>query len=200
MPEPGLLYLSFDDGPDRRWTPRVLDLLAAAGAVATFFVIGEQARTQRALLRRMIVEGHDIGNHGATHRHPWLMSAKVARAQVRDGTRAIADAAGRLPVLFRPPYGRVRGCMVDEARLQGQALALWDRSAIDWGLLGASASLVARRLCRARSGDILLMHDGRPGRNRPDCTARALPVLLAWMERRGMRPALLRDAPRFNRR
>jgi peptidoglycan-N-acetylglucosamine deacetylase len=200
MPEPRDLYLTFDDGPDRRWTPRVLDILGAAGAVATFFVVGEQARTERALLRRMVVEGHDIGNHGATHRHPWLMSASSARAQVRDGTRAIADASGRAPMLFRPPYGRVRSCMVDEARLQGQALALWNRSAIDWGPLGASAAAIARRLCRARPQEVLLMHDGRPGPNHPDCTARALPVLLAWMQKRGMRAALLREAPAFSRR
>ena len=171
------VHLSFDDGPDPQWTPRVLDLLAQAGVRATFFVIGCLARAQAPLARRIVADGHTLGNHTFSHRHPWTMLAPAARAQVRDGTAAIADATGCAPRLYRPPHGRLRRCMLDEAQRCGQALVLWNRSAIDWGPAGR-AEAISRRLAAVRGGDIVLMHDGGRGINRPDQLLRVLPALL----------------------
>jgi len=184
------IFLTFDDGPDENWTPRILDLLAEASAPATFFVIGCRARSAAGLLRRSVAEGHDIGNHGWSHRHPFTMSARRARAQVADGALALADLLGRPARYFRPPHGRVRRCMVDEAVAQGQSLVLWSLSAIDWGPLGSSRA-IARRLRRAAAGDIVLMHDGDRGINRTAELAASLPEFLAGLDQRGLRPALL---------
>ena len=79
------IYLTFDDGPDPDFTPRVLDVLGEARVSATFFVIGTQARHFPELVRRAAREGHEIANHSYSHRHPWLMSTRAARAEVRDG-------------------------------------------------------------------------------------------------------------------
>ena len=132
------VYLTFDDGPDPRWTPQVLELLAQARMHATFFAIGECAQREPELMRRVVAGGHAVGNHTFSHRHPWLMSSRAARAQARDGAKALSDATGREPDFYRPPHGRARPCMTDEARLQGERLVLWNRSAIDWGWLGTA--------------------------------------------------------------
>ena len=184
------IFLTFDDGPDQDWTPRILDLLAEASAPATFFVIGCRARVAAGLLRRSVAEGHDIGNHSWSHRHPFAMSRRRARDDVADGAKALADLLGRPVRHFRPPHGRVRRCMVDEAAAQGQTLVLWNLSAIDWGPLGGSRA-IARRLRRAAAGDIVLMHDGNRGINRTAELAASLPGFLTGLGQRALRPALL---------
>lgn len=187
---PERIFLTFDDGPDEHWTPRVLDLLAAAAAPATFFVIGCRARAAPGLLRRAVAEGHEVGNHGWSHRHPFTLSRRHARDEVVAGANAIADVLGKPARFFRPPHGRVRGCMVDAAALQGQSLVLWSLSAVDWGPLG-NARAIARRLRRAAAGDIVLMHDGGGGIHRTAELAASLPGFLADLDQRGLRPALL---------
>lgn len=186
LPKGNRVYLTFDDGPDARWTPRILDILAKAQARATFFVVGRQARGQAALVRRIAAQGHEIGNHTWSHRHPWTMLSSNARREVRDGAAAIADILGYGPRFFRPPHGCLRRCMIEEARALGQAVVLWSLSAVDWGVLGTAAG-VAARLDAVQDGDIVLMHDGRGLINRPWQTASVLPVFLDGLRQRGLR-------------
>jgi peptidoglycan-N-acetylglucosamine deacetylase len=176
--DPGRIALTFDDGPDPHWTPRILDQLAAAGCRATFFMVGLQALRHPGLVRRVLADGHEIGNHTWSHRNPWTMPAHAARREVSDGSAAIADAAGIAPRYFRPPYGRLRACMIRQAEHHGEKLMLWTLSARDWGLFGASCAAIKARLDRARPGDIVLMHDAHRGINRPDQLIRVLPDLL----------------------
>jgi peptidoglycan-N-acetylglucosamine deacetylase len=177
-PDRARIGLTFDDGPDPDWTPRILDLLAEAGCHAIFFLVGCEARRHPGLVRRMVAEGHALGNHTWSHRHPWTTSARVARREVRDGAAAIADAAGDEPGYFRPPFGRLRRCMIHEATLAGERLMLWSLSARDWGVFGRRAQAIGRRLDKARPGDIVLMHDACRGINRPDQLVAVLPRLL----------------------
>lgn len=179
------IYLTFDDGPDPRWTPQILDLLAQARMHATFFAVGQFAQREPALMRAVAAAGHAIGNHTFSHRHPWLMRSRAARAQVRDGARALSDVIGSEPAFFRPPHGRARPCMTDEAQLHGERTVMWDRSAIDWGWFG-TASRIAARLSRVRAGDIVLMHDGQNIHNRPDQLLQALPQFLRELAHRGL--------------
>lgn len=181
------LYFTFDDGPDPEWTPKILDLLAQARVPATFFVVGEFARQQPALLRRVAADGHAIGNHTLRHRHPWTLSAGAARAEVRDGADAIAQIVGQRPRFYRAPHGRDRRCMTDEAASLGAIRVGWDVSAIDWGPLG-SAGRIAARLHSAGDGDVILMHDGRNRHNRPDELLRVLPAFLRELPGRNLQP------------
>jgi len=187
---PAPIYLTFDDGPDPRWTPEILDVLAVAGVHATFFAIGSQARRYPTLVRRASAEGHEIANHTLDHRHPWTMSATAARRQVRDGAVALADILGYAPRLYRAPHGRRRACMVEEAMTCGETPVHWNLSAVDWGPLGTSQR-IARRLQRVRANDVVLMHDGCNRHNRPGDLLRALPGFLDELRRRQLQPALL---------
>lgn len=184
------VYLTFDDGPDPEWTPHILDVLAAADMRATFFVIGSEARRHPYLIRRATAQGHEIANHTFDHRHPWAMSARAARSQVRDCATTLGDILGFPPRLYRPPHGRRRACMIEEAALCGEALVDWDLSAVDWGPFGASRRIAAR-LSRIQAGDIVLMHDGRNRRNRPDELLAILPEFLDELRRRHLRSVSL---------
>lgn len=184
------VYLTFDDGPDPEWTPRVLDALEKEGVKATFFAIGQQAQRLPDLMRRVHDAGHAVGNHTFSHRHPWFMSQRAARAQVRDGAKAISDVLGVQPGFYRPPHGRERACMSDEAHRCGEQVVLWNVSAIDWGPLGAAEG-IEKRLDAVKAGDIVLMHDGQNKHNRPDQLLQILPQFLRKLSDRGLRPALL---------
>ena len=187
------LFLTFDDGPDPEWTPRVLDVLAQCEVRATFFVLGRLASRHQTLLRRALGLGHALGNHSYAHRHPWLLSARSARAEVRDGADAVAQATGAWPRWYRPPHGRLGRYGRDAARECGESIALWSRSAVDWGPLASGAS-VARRLDGIGPGEIVLLHDGPLRHNHPACTLAALPVVLEALGRRGLQSAPLPHA------
>ena len=189
-PGAGRCYLTFDDGPDPQWTPRVLDVLARSDTLATFFVVGRLAQRSAALLREMRAAGHVIGNHAYSHRHPWTMTRARARSEVRSGTDAIAQAIGERPQWFRPPHGRLGAYLVEAARDEGQRVALWSVSAVDWGPF-ATPARIRSRLADLRGGDIVLMHDGPLRHNRPDCTLGVLPATLAALPQRGLAPAPL---------
>jgi peptidoglycan/xylan/chitin deacetylase (PgdA/CDA1 family) len=184
------IYLTFDDGPDPEWTPRVLDALATARATATFFVVGRSAQNHPEMLRRAVAEGHAIGNHTYSHRHPWTMRSRQARAEVIDGAAAVADILGSSPRFYRPPHGRVRRCMSEAAASIGEVETLWDRSVIDWGMLGTSRR-IGRRLLRVSPGQVVLMHDGVNRHNRPDQLLNVLPDFIARLSQRGVRAVAL---------
>ncbi|GIX21550.1 MAG: hypothetical protein KatS3mg121_0333 [Gammaproteobacteria bacterium] len=174
------MHLTFDDGPDPDWTPRLLDLLERHGVRAAFFVLGRAARRAPALVRRAAAAGHLIGLHGDVHPHPRWCGAKRARREVLDGHAALADVLGGAPGWFRPPHGVLHPAMAEAAAELGLECVGWTLSAIDWGPLGRRA-WIARRLARARPGDVVLLHDAPRRLNRPD---QGLPALADWLARR----------------
>lgn len=184
------IHLTFDDGPDPSFTPRVLDVLGDAGMRATFFTIGQQARRFPELVRRAAAEGHEVANHSFSHRHPWFVSERTARAEVRECTEVLSDVLGTRPRFFRPPHGRMRACMNDEAQRVGARTVLWDLSAIDWGPFGR-ADRIEKRLARIQPNDIVLMHDGKNEHNRPDELLVVLSQVLKRLRDRGLRSTLL---------
>lgn len=185
--------LTFDDGPDPRHTPRILDILAEHRCEASFFVLGEAVRAWPGLVRRIVAEGHTLGSHSFSHRRARLMTRNGIRAEVERGRQALEDVAARAPRWFRPPYGQLHPTMLDEAARLGMETVLWTRSAIDWGPL-ATRKGVARRLGRTAPGDIVLLHDARRRYNRPDVTAAVLPDLLASLASHGLAPVSLDTA------
>jgi peptidoglycan/xylan/chitin deacetylase (PgdA/CDA1 family) len=179
------IYLSFDDGPDPVYTPRLLDILAVCGVQANFFVVGAECQRHPALLERIVNEGHTVGNHSFSHLHPWRISAARAREEVRQGFTAIAGICNRPPRFFRPPYGRLRKVMLDEAHALHSRTILWSRSAMYWGVFGTPAA-VARRLADTQPGDILLLHDAVRLKNRPSATLRLLPGFIGACREKGL--------------
>jgi peptidoglycan-N-acetylglucosamine deacetylase len=194
----GEVALTFDDGPDPEVTPRVLELLEAHGASASFFLIGRRAARHPALARELVRRGHSAENH--TDRHLKAFAALpfgAMRREVAAGQRAIADASGEAPRFFRPPVG-LRSPLLDPV-LAGIGLAqvAWTRRGFD--TVRREPAAIARRLGRGlAAGDILLLHDGNVARMRDDgrtpVVLEALPVLLRQIAASGLRAVSLPQA------
>lgn len=182
--------LTFDDGPDPDFTPAVLEILAARGCRASFFVLGEAAARWPELVRRIACEGHSLGNHTYTHPRGRALDAARARAEIERCQRQIETLCGFRPLWFRPPYGSRNRHLRDAAQRLGLITVLWSRSAIDWGIFGTQRG-IARRLRRIAPGDIVLMHDGRRRHNRPAPLLALLPALLDRLRERGIEPVSL---------
>lgn len=179
--------LTFDDGPDPQATPRVLEHLAAHGARATFFVIGEKARRHPELVRRIAREGHSIGVHGDAHDR--LHSLRSPRRVLEDLERALAAveaATGARPTRFRPPIGHVSPRTVAAARQAGVTLVAWSVRARD-GLGSPSPEAVAARVTRGlRDGAIVAMHDASERGEREPASVAALPLVLRELRARDL--------------
>src|SRR5690606_17793523 len=122
----GLVALTFDDGPDPRTTPRILDLLERRGQRATFFVIGQKAEAHPELLRRIHAGGHLLALHGYIHR--WFyafLTPTTVQQDIQRTQDAVEAATGTRPVLFRPPVGQASPRTVAGARRAGVAIVGW---------------------------------------------------------------------------
>jgi len=171
------ICLTFDDGPDPIYTPKILEVLENHNAKATFFVLGEAVEQFPGLVYEILKAGHGIGNHTYSHSHPWMMSPLRAQQEVSKTNSIIKSITGITPRWFRPPFGRLRAAMRRQAHLEGMTTVLWSRSVIDWGMLGTKAG-IARRLETIEPGDIVLMHDGKREANNPEFTIECLPTFL----------------------
>ncbi|MFI5957388.1 polysaccharide deacetylase family protein [Cryptosporangium sp. NPDC051539] len=150
--------LTFDDGPDPRWTPRVLEVLAAHGARATFFMIGTHAARHPDLVRRVADAGHEIGNHTWSHRRIDQLDARRLREQLDRTQATLADLTGREPTLLRPPWGEIDAPGLLTAAQLGLRVVLWSDL-----VRGAHPDHDLRRLLsEVQPGAVILGHDGGP--------------------------------------
>jgi peptidoglycan/xylan/chitin deacetylase (PgdA/CDA1 family) len=165
-----VLHLTFDDGPDPTWTPRVLAVLARYGVKATFFELGVQVRehpTLPALVRR---QGHRIGNHTYGHKSLPTLDDGQLRRQIDGGPSATC---------LRPPFGDVDARVRAAAARAGQTIVLWDVDTRDWAQPG-TARIVRAVLDNVHPGATILMHDAGGDRSETVAALRiVLPRLLA---------------------
>ena len=177
------LALTFDDGPDPEWTPRVLDVLAAAAVRATFFVIGERAARAPAVVARMAAESHEVANHSWSHRNLWFCGPRATREQVRRGHDTIADLTGRAPRHFRPPWGMVNAAMFSAVRTTAERVVFW--SIQPEGQRPAPAERqVAHVVDRAHAGAIVDLHDAEGTARAPERLLDALPEMIRGLRER----------------
>jgi peptidoglycan-N-acetylglucosamine deacetylase len=178
------IALTFDDGPDPAWTPRVLDRLAAAGVHATFFVVGERAERAPDVVRRMAAEGHEVGNHSWSHKSLWLCGPRATTAEIARAHEAIAALAGTPPRHFRPPWGMVNAAMFTALRRVGERCVFWSIQPEGQRPVPATRQ-VDYVVARARPGSIVDLHDAE---GTPAAGARlleGLPALLQGLRARG---------------
>lgn len=190
------IAITFDDGPDPEVTPRVLDILDAHGARASFFCIAERATRHPELCREILRRGHTIENHSREHpmgfalRGPGGMRREIAAAQ-----SDLAAITGRVPRFFRPPAG-LRSPLLDPVLHDlGIRLVSWTRRGFD--TRKADADLVFSKLVgKLGAGDILLLHDGHCARTAGGdaVVVEVLPRLLRHTQSSGLRPVTLEHA------
>jgi chitin deacetylase len=182
------IALTFDDGPDPERTPAILDTLAELGARATFFVIGRHLERYPALGRRIVAEGHELGNHSWAHL-PWQNFYSRSRhlTDIERTAELICALSGvqREP-LYRPPVGLKSPQLAQAALARQLQVIAWSVHSRD--TFGQQWQAVARRvLNRVRGGDIVLLHDGHAAEGRHRDNARnALPLILCGLQAQGL--------------
>ena len=153
------IALTYDDGPNDPHTLRLLEVLAKHDVKATFFLIGQFVELRPDIVRDVVKAGHVIGNHTFTHPNLIFESSDETRSQLERCMRAIEDAAGQTPHLFRPPFGGRRPGTLGIARSLALEPVMWNVTSYDWRIPPA-AKIVETCLHQMRGGDVILMHDG----------------------------------------
>jgi peptidoglycan-N-acetylglucosamine deacetylase len=178
--------LTFDDGPHPRFTRAVLDALDAAGARATFFVIGEKVVRHPELLREVVARGHLLGVHGDRHdRFLSLRSTARVRADLTRAVETLATATGERPRLYRPAVGQTSPRIARIAAELGLTIVGWSVRGRD-GIRADPTSVVARVVPRLRNGAIVLLHDAAERDDHEPAAGVALPDILVAMRERGL--------------
>jgi len=175
--------LTFDDGPDPVYTPKLLDLLREKDVKATFFVIGKRADQHPEIVRRAWTEGHLVGNHTWSH-YPlfcFLMPRRL-RAEIERGTESIRRSCGSMPRFFRSPVGLRHPLLAPYLENAGLDYISWSIRTLDT-FTTDSGVLAQRILSRATSGDIILLHDRLP--RGTDAMLQALPRVIDELRERG---------------
>jgi peptidoglycan/xylan/chitin deacetylase (PgdA/CDA1 family) len=173
--------LTFDDGP-YPITPGFVRMLHANGAVATFFMIGEQLTSRyRSTLHEELREGDALGDH--TYTHPDLVTSGNVHGQLQSTLQRIRGLSGYTPCVFRPPYGYYDSSVVRTAASLGMATIAWEVDPSDYALPG-SAAIRARVLAQVRPGSIVISHDGGGPRGQ---TLAAYPGIIRSLRSRGYR-------------
>ncbi|MGO8817294.1 MAG: polysaccharide deacetylase family protein [Terriglobia bacterium] len=187
--------LTFDDGPALQFTEQVLDILREHHVPATFFVCGRNVEEHPDLLRRIVAEGHEVGNH--TYSHPFVFFKSRRRiAEEIDRTQGIIErVAGFRPKIFRPPYGARWFGLIPTLLDRGMYLILWSAVGYDWKKDGRGITQAVLR--GLKPGAVILLHDGREGRSAAEVdrshTVLALPGIIAGARRQGYTFAPLKD-------
>lgn len=186
--KPNEVCLTFDDGPDPKWTPRILDILKQHNIHATFFILGRQAEAYPDLIRRIVAEGHELGSH--TYTHPNLSEARPEQTtlELNATQRLLEWLTGRTTLLFRPPYNAdSMPASLAEARPIAQATDLGyitvgeSIDPQDWARPGTE-TIVNRIRQQRESGNTILLHDAGGDRQQ---TVEALPQVLDFLAARG---------------
>ncbi len=206
---PGSIALTFDDGPDPAYTPAILDILKRENVPATFFVIGKNGDEHPDLLRRIVNEGHEVGNHTFTHPNLGEIPGRLTTLELNATQRLIESITGRSTVLFRPPYfgdaeadkpGEVEPAII--AQKLGYVIVGLRIDPNDWEPNVSADQIVQRTIVRAMDtnpetrGQVVLLHDSGGDRA---ATVQALPKLIHELRNRGFKFVLVSDLGGWSR-
>ncbi|MFS0837316.1 polysaccharide deacetylase family protein [Paenibacillus sp. 1P03SA] len=187
------IALTFDDGPDLKYTPQVLDILKKNQVKATFFVIGSRARAHPEMIGRMVREGHVVGNHSYSHPFMPKLTASEFSSQIMRTQDIIKQLAGYTPRLVRPPYGAINEEQVRWMSDHRLLVINWDVDSLDWK--GLSGKQVYHNIVdNARAGSIILQHSAG-GNDKHDLsgTVSALPDLIRSLKSSGYKLVTVPD-------
>ncbi|MEX0990974.1 MAG: polysaccharide deacetylase family protein [Actinomycetota bacterium] len=182
---PRAVALTFDDGPNRNYTTKILAILKRYNVAATFFVVGYEAEKFPNLIEKEIGQGHTVGNHSWSHPlSPGFASLddKPLANQLNHTNAALTKIGTPAPFVFRPPGGSFDAKVVEEARKLGMRTVIWTLDTLDYEPGVSPKILVRRVLSQVRAGDIILMHDGGGDRS---ATVKALPDIIEGIRKRG---------------
>jgi len=191
------IALTFDDGPDPRYTPQILDILRHYHVKACFFVVGAKAMAHPELVKQIARAGHEIGNHGFSHRAAWLLSPAATTREIMEANRALEELTGRKIRFCRPAWGLFNLFSILYCWLKGMQVVLWTYMSWDWISKATPESITRKVLGRIKDGAILIFHDSdsTPGAaaGSPSRVVAALPLILEGLKNMGMQVVPLEE-------
>lgn len=178
-----VIALTFDDGPNPRYTPQILNLLEKYHAKATFFVTGYRVNKYPEIVKREVLEGHIVGNHTYNHPNIARSSPDKISGELAKSEKLIYSITKQKPQFFRPPYGYYDERVVYTAKQSGYTVVLWsfEQDTLDWKKPGVR-KIVKKVVSNVRNGDIILFHDHIQNRSQ---TVQALKQILPTLQKRG---------------
>ncbi|NLJ66495.1 MAG: polysaccharide deacetylase family protein [Clostridiales bacterium] len=179
------IYLTFDDGPNPDYTPRLLDILKESQVQATFFIMGRQAKLYPDIVKRITQEGHTVGCHSYSHRHAWLMPPIHTFRDMTRSYKAITLASGVTPEWYRPPWGGFNLLSIAAARRLGLNMAFWSIEAQDWSANTTAEDIYHAVANQAVPGSVIVLHDNQGDPGAPENTLRALPMIIQSLRKKG---------------
>ncbi|MEV3528917.1 polysaccharide deacetylase family protein [Paenibacillus larvae] len=179
------IALTFDDGPDRHFTVQVLDILKKYRVHATFYLVGNKAKANPDIVKRIVKEGHTVGNHSYSHPLLTKMSLRQFQQQVESAEQILLNLTGYLPKCFRPPYGAINEEQLVWAASKNYLVTNWDIDSLDWK--GLSSEQVLTNIWSHRHpGAIVLQHCGAGNANHDlSGSVKALPQLIEKLAAEG---------------
>jgi len=180
------IALTFDDAPDTVYTPQVLDILKKYNVKATFFIVGRLAETHPEIVKRMVKEGHIIGNHSYNHSLLTKLTDEQYRMQITKTQKILNNTIGYMPKLVRPPYGEISESQLLWASEHNLLVVNWNVDSLDWKQLNQQ-QVTANVLNNARAGAIVLQHTGGGPNQDLSGTVNALPTIIESLQAKGYR-------------
>lgn len=180
-----IIALTFDDGPDEVFTPQVLDILKKNDVKATFFLVGENLKQNKEIVKRQFEEGHEIGNHTYTHINVAKSGYDKVYEEITKTQEEIKEITGVEPKLFRPPYRAMSRHMCDIVKNKNMNIILWSNlDPRDWSNPGVY-SIVNTIESKVGNGNIILLHDYNNLRNSKSQTIQALESVIPYLKEQG---------------
>ncbi|TXK77508.1 polysaccharide deacetylase family protein [Paenibacillus sp. N3.4] len=176
--------LTFDDGPDARFTPKVLDALKANQVKATFFLLGSQANAHPDMVRRIVKEGHVIGNHSYSHANLPKLSVDKFQNQIESTEGVLQNLIGYAPKLIRPPYGAINEEQVRWVADHHYLIVNWNVDSLDWKSL-SSDQILNNIMLQTKPGSIILQHSGGADSQDLSGTVQAIGPLISKLKAAG---------------
>lgn len=176
--------LTFDDGPDIRFTPKVLDALKANQVKATFFVLGAQSSTHPDIVRRIVNEGHVIGNHSYSHANLPKLTVDKFQSQIISTENVLQGLIGYAPKLIRPPYGAINEEQVRWIADHHYLIVNWNVDSLDWKSL-SSNQVLTNIMQQTKPGSIILQHSGGADSQDLSGTVQAIGPLISKLKAAG---------------
>lgn len=176
-----VVALTFDDGPDDTYTPRILEILNQQDVKATFFLVGSRIKDYPSVVSQLVAGGHQIAGHGWTHTNYRIKTPEEIKQDLANLASAFQKYSGMEPVMFRPPYGELSVETMNQLVDSGYTAVGWTADSLDW-YSGTVDRILLNTLINTRPGSIILMHS--TGVNL-DATVKALPELIYTLKAQG---------------
>ena len=180
------IALTFDDAPDVNFTPKILDILKKNGVKATFFVVGWRVEAYPDIVKRIVADGHILGNHTYNHANLPKLKDDAFHEQIIKTDRIIENFTGYIPNIVRPPYGNVTDRQVHWLVTQNKTIVNWNVDSLDWKGLKAE-QVTTNVLTHVHAGSIVLQHSGTGAGGDLSGTVNALPKIIDELKNEGFK-------------